>query len=158
MRRFQAGLALLGAALPGASAEVMETSNVGETAGLDDTAWQVEDIDERGIVDRSMITLEFTGDGRVTGSTGCNRYVGHVYLDGDVLTVSGIGSTRRACVPALIDQERRFLAALESAASYAHDEAGRLLIADGAGARRLVAVELAGDPTAGPGTRSQPDG
>lgn len=119
--------------------------------GLRDSAWQVEDIDGRGIVDRSMITLAFTDDGRIAGSTGCNRYFGHVYLDGDVITVSGTGSTRRACVPALMDQEQRFLAALGAAARHEQDEAGRLVILDGAGARRLVAVSIEVDPTAEPG-------
>lgn len=114
---------------------------------LRDSAWQVEDIDGRGIVDRSMITLTFTDEGRIAGSTGCNRYFGHVYLDGDVITISGTGSTRRACVPALMDQEQRFLAALGAAARHERDEAGRLVIFDGAGARRLVAVSIEIDPT-----------
>lgn len=153
MRSAGAGFVLLWAAASGASAGELPMRETGEatdrqSSGLRDTAWQVEDIDERGIIDRSMISLAISRDGRVAGSTGCNRYVGHVYLDGDVITVSGIGSTRRACAPALMEQERRFLAALEAASSYAYDAVGRLVIRDGAGGQRLLAVGIASDPTA----------
>ncbi len=160
MRHVTARFALLCVLLPGVQAAPVsehEGDNGASMSGLSDSTWQVEDIDEGGIIDRSMITLAFTADGRVAGSTGCNRYFAHAWLDGDVITVSNIGSTRRACPTALMQQEQRFLDALGAAARHERDEVGRLLIYDGAGARRLLAVEIDSDPTARSGGR-RPDG
>lgn len=162
MRRPYARIALLWVAVCGvlaAERPLGETMDNAETqsSGLGDSVWQVEDIDERGIIDRSMITLAFTKDGRIAGNTGCNRYAGQAYVDGDVVTVSGVRSTRRACPPSLMDQERRFLDALGAASRYERDEVGRLLIYDGAGARRLLAVGIESDPTAERGGGSRPE-
>lgn len=59
---------------------------------LPGTTWQIEDIDKAGIVDRSMITLQFSMDGGVAGSGGCNRYFGGVSLQSDQLSFSQLGS------------------------------------------------------------------
>lgn len=153
MRLTYAGLLLLWMAVSSTTAgqrtfaETLDKTGT-QLSALTSSVWQVEDIDERGIIDRSMITLAFTDDGRVAGSTGCNRYAGQAYLDGDVVTVSAVRSTRRACPPSLMEQEQRFLAALGAAARHERDEVGRLLIYDGAGARRLLAVAIDRDPTA----------
>lgn len=160
MRQVAAGLALLCLGVSGAHSAGSPVTRSGETvlppAELAASAWQVENIDERGIIDRSMVTLALDDDGRIAGSAGCNRYFGTLYVDGDVFTVSGIGSTRRACVAALMNQEQRFLRALEDAARYALDAVGRLEIYDGAGARRLVAVALENDPAADAAGSSRP--
>jgi putative lipoprotein len=59
------------------------------------------------------VTLVFNeGDLRFFGSTGCNRYSGNFKLDQDSLLMAGVVSTRRACVPALMNQEKKFLAIL----------------------------------------------
>ena len=61
-------------------------------------------------------TLTFGDDGRVFGTTGCNRYFGTYELASDgALTLTGVGSTRMACPPAEMAQETRFLAALNGA-------------------------------------------
>ena len=61
-------------------------------------------------------TLTFGDDGRVFGTTGCNRYFGSYDLDDDGdLTLSQVGSTRMACPPAEMAQETRFLDALNGA-------------------------------------------
>jgi heat shock protein HslJ/membrane-bound inhibitor of C-type lysozyme len=126
------------------------------TMDLIGTSWQIEDIDQAGIVDGSMISLQFTADGRVAGSGGCNRYFGGVSLQGDQVSFSQLGSSRRACVPALMQQEQRFLAALHELASYRVDELERLLLFDANGAQRLRAVRIATDPTAKSDAATQP--
>lgn len=61
-------------------------------------------------------TLTFGPDGRVFGTTGCNRYFGTYELASDgALALSQIGSTRMACPPAEMAQETRFLDALNGA-------------------------------------------
>jgi heat shock protein HslJ len=60
--------------------------------------------------------LELGADGRLAGSTGCNRLMGGYELDGDTLVVTGpLATTRMACVdPAATQQERHVLEVLEA--------------------------------------------
>ena len=61
-------------------------------------------------------TITFGDDGRVFGTTGCNRFFGSYDLASDgSLTLTQVGSTRMACPPAEMAQETRFLAALNGA-------------------------------------------
>ena len=61
-------------------------------------------------------TITFGDDGRVFGTTGCNRYFGSYELASDgALALSQVGSTRMACPPAEMAQEARFLDALNGA-------------------------------------------
>jgi heat shock protein HslJ/membrane-bound inhibitor of C-type lysozyme len=115
---------------------------------LEGTVWQVEDIDGGGIVDRSMITLDFSEPRRIAGSTGCNRYFGDATVTGAVLSLGRMGSTMRACAPALMNQEQRFLNALNDAARFAIDNDTWLVVYDAEGLERLRAIEVDADPTA----------
>ena len=56
--------------------------------------------------------------GRVAGSTGCNRYTGSYTIDGDVLELGQIASTRMACLPPGDAVEREYVAALERVAAW----------------------------------------
>jgi len=60
--------------------------------------------------------LELGTDGRLAGSTGCNRLMGGYELDGDTLVVTGpLATTRMACVDdAATQQERHVLEVLEA--------------------------------------------
>jgi len=102
--------------------------------------WQVEDIDERGIIDRSMTTLEFSDEGRVAGRAGCNRYFGAVEIDGENIMFSALGSTRMACAPALMDQESRFFDALSDITRFEIDAQSFLNLYDTEGVRRIRAL------------------
>lgn len=81
-------------------------------------SWQIEDIDGDGIVDRSSVTLQVNAEGELSGSTGCNSYFGTARLDANEFVADGIGSTRRACAPALMQQEQQFLNALGAVRRY----------------------------------------
>jgi heat shock protein HslJ len=72
--------------------------------------------------------LGFEADGRVHGQGGCNRYLGSSTVDGTQMAVGPLGATRMACAEALMDQERRFFQALQSAERWTIDEDGLLLI------------------------------
>lgn len=102
--------------------------------------WRVEDIDEGGIIDRSMITLSFAEAGRVSGSGGCNRYFGSVSFEASAVEFSGIGSTRKACAPALMSQESRFFQALEEVSRYKVVDDMFLVLSDPQGRPRIRAI------------------
>jgi hypothetical protein len=95
-----------------------------------------------------MITMDFSEGGRIVGFTGCNRYFGDATVARDVLSLGGIGSTRRACAPALMGQEQRFLNALNDSATFAIDKDTWLVVYDAAGMERLRAIGIDSDPTA----------
>lgn len=88
--------------------------------------WTVESLDGAGLLDRSAANLSFSPDGRVAGQTSCNRYAAAYALTGESLTVHGAAATRRACEPALMSQEQRFLAALQAVRRFELGDDGML--------------------------------
>ena len=74
---------------------------------LTDTEWWVEDIDGKGVIDMSHTTLQFLQQGGVAGDTGCNRYRGSAEISGTSISFGPMAGTRKACAPALMDQEMK---------------------------------------------------
>jgi heat shock protein HslJ/membrane-bound inhibitor of C-type lysozyme len=101
----------------------------GEPAALLQGAeWVVEDIDRKGIVDRSRATLNFGPDGRVFGRSSCNTYTGVYKLTGEGLAVSQTAGTMMACPPALLQQEARFLEVLRNVRRFDVSANGALVL------------------------------
>jgi heat shock protein HslJ len=101
--------ALLALALPLALAGCASTEPQLEK----ETAYQVEWIGERPLIDRSHLSITFDQDGRAFGSAGCNHWFASYQLQGNNLSFGPAGSTRKLCAPALMEQEQRFLKALQ---------------------------------------------
>ncbi|SEN39287.1 heat shock protein HslJ [Pseudomonas sp. ok272] len=99
-----AGLA--GVGLLGCAAEPMKLQQ--------DRSYILEWIGERPLIDSSHLTITLGEDGRAYGTGGCNHWFAPYTLDGDKLSFGKVGSTRKLCAPALMEQERRFLNALET--------------------------------------------
>ena len=95
-------------------------------------AWLVEYIGERPVIDNSPATIEFAGNGRVGGHASCNRFVGEYALSGSSLSFGKLGATKMMCPSALMEQEARFLAALERV-SKVQIQKGLLLLLDAEG-------------------------
>lgn len=77
--------------------------------------------------------LTIAADGRLSGSTGCNRMFGQLMATGEGIAITGLGTTRMACLdPALALQERRVTQGLAGATAFSIDSQGRLLLPDGA--------------------------
>lgn len=111
----------------------------GDPATLGGGAWTVEDINRAGIIDNTVLTLTFTEDGRVTGSTGCNSLSGSYTATGTTITFSPLITTRRACVaPALNAQEARFTSALKGEMSWRITADGALELSRERGHRVLL--------------------
>lgn len=128
------GIALIGLS---ACAAPSSESVSAPPANLIGTTWLAEDIDGAGVIDNAQSTLEFTSDGRVAGRAGCNRYGGSVKLDGSKLKIDQVFATKMACAPALMDQETRFLQALEAASAFEVKDT-KLIVRDAAGKQRLI--------------------
>jgi heat shock protein HslJ len=90
-------------------------------------------------------TLDFLADGKLAGSTGCNRFFGTWTQDGAGLTVTVGGSTQMACVDRqTTEQEQAVLTVLPETAGFERD--GDTLTLTGAEGRALF------EYTAGVGT------
>jgi heat shock protein HslJ len=94
------------------------------------THWWVEDIDGGGVIDRSHTTISFVEAGSVAGDTGCNRWSGAFTRDGQSLSFGPLAGTRRACAPALMDQESRFYQAMAKVVRWEVAGSGLLQLLD----------------------------
>jgi heat shock protein HslJ len=77
-------------------------------------SWLAEDIGGRGVIDDLQTTLEIRGDGAYGGMAGCNHFTGTFSLSGAAITFGPAAATRKMCVPAVMDQERKFFEALKA--------------------------------------------
>lgn len=73
------------------------------------------------------LTAEFA-DGRISGSGGCNRFMGGYLAQDAQLSISELASTFMACEEPVMQQEARYLAALQGAQQYEIDDQGLLTI------------------------------
>ncbi|HAB14929.1 MAG TPA: META domain-containing protein [Verrucomicrobiota bacterium] len=102
---------------------VVVATLVSQAQSLAGSSWSVLNINNGrqavvGLVSDSTITMAFDTEGRVSGTTGCNRYTAAYSAEGDTLRFSSVAATRRACDNrALQEQEEAFLRALESVAT-----------------------------------------
>jgi heat shock protein HslJ len=83
------------------------------------TEWVLEDLAGTGVVDDARATLAFPEDyvatERVGGSGSCNRFMGTAKVAAGLIEVGPLATTQMACVPAVMDQESRYLKALQAA-------------------------------------------
>jgi heat shock protein HslJ len=91
------------------------------------TEWLALEIDGAPVQNNTESTLKFEEMSRVTGNGGCNRFFGTAMLSGETLEVGPLGTTRMACPETVMNQEYRFLKALELARRYRVDDAMDLL-------------------------------
>ncbi|MGH7430319.1 MAG: META domain-containing protein, partial [Candidatus Methylomirabilales bacterium] len=102
-----------------------------ETNGLKGTAWRLGGLGGAGVLDRVEATLEFPEVGKVVGSGSCNRFFGIVEIAGDSITFSPLGSTRMSCVEAVMNQEAKYLKALQDAERFTRDGSVLLIYCKG---------------------------
>lgn len=98
---------------------------------LANTEWLLEDLAGTGIIDQAQTTLRFDGTNAVSGRGACNRYRAAITAQGDRLAVSPAISTRMMCAPAVMDQEMRYLQALQAAQRISLEEEVLLVYGEG---------------------------
>ncbi len=108
------------------SAPPSDPFNLAATQLLDDTIWQLAKWNNADGTPRTVpqatngasgevLTLDFStasGQRRVSGYSGCNRYAGSYALKNGALSFGPLASTRKACSPAARDLENAYLGAL----------------------------------------------
>ena len=134
--------------------EGSEKHTEGKPLTLAASHWQVESIDRAGIIDFSHVTLNVNSNGdtsRVSGSTGCNQFTGALDVDEADTVFSDKSSaesfstdklilTKKACAPALMKQEQRFIEMLAASASYSIVENTWLVLYDSSGNETIRAI------------------
>ncbi len=85
----------------------------------------------------TTLTATFTADGHVGGDAGCNNYSGPYKLDGTKLTVGPLATTRKACDQPIMDQETKFLAALQTPTTV-ETSGATVTLRDASGATQVV--------------------
>ncbi len=86
------------------------------------------------------LTADFSGD-RLSGSGGCNRFMGGFKTQNNQLTIEPLASTFKACETPIMDQEAKYLAALQGAQRYEVNDQGLQIFyqtAQGSGVLRFT--------------------
>jgi heat shock protein HslJ len=130
--------------LDGGAAELARFAAQGEN--VVGTSWKVTGYNNGrqavvSVLIGTEITARFGEDGRLTGTSGCNEYSASYEIDGEGIEIGPAGATRRFCAEpeGTMEQERRYLEALQSAATFrTAGEKLELRTAEGALAVTLV--------------------
>ena len=94
----------------------------------------------------TRLSLRFEG-GSIVGHAGCNGFHADYSLDGNRIVIGPAATTRKACAEApVMEQEREFLAALESATVWTLDPRGMLDVHRADGERVLTAHPRTAEP------------
>jgi heat shock protein HslJ len=90
---------------------------------------------------RTIPRLEFVGEGRLSGYTGCNMLSGVWTMEGGDVRIGALVTTKRLCLGPERETERRLLGALRDGAR-GRREGGRLVFT-GPGGERFEFAEAA---------------
>lgn len=99
---------------------------------LQGTEWRAQQIGGRSVLDIVQSTLSIEAGGRISGSAGCNRYFGTASVKDGIISVGPLGTTRMACMPEQMEQERNFLDAIAKTRGF-HVEGEKLVLLDADG-------------------------
>ena len=98
--------------------------------------WLVKSIDGAPTLAQARPTMTLE-EGRVGGTTGCNRYFGGVSVNDSKVRFSGLGATLMACEEDAQRQEQRFLAVFEEPLTLSLEPDGSVTLSDSHGVQRL---------------------
>ena len=101
--------------------------------------WSVEKIAAKTEFATRAAFISFKPDGKLSGTGGCNRFVGlYDYNPADsYLTIRNLGRTRKLCARKLMQQERQIMNALHAASALKELPGKRLVLIDKNGAELI---------------------
>ncbi len=96
------------------------------------------------------LTMSFSEEGQVAGSSGCNNFTGGYIVDGDAIKVGPLASTMMMCgaPKGVMEQEAQFLAALQAATVLTIQD-DKMELRDDTGALQVSAVAQPAETTSG---------
>lgn len=122
---------------------VQRVASQAPEAAIPKGKWLAESIHNGGVIDNLQSTIEIAEDGKVAGSTGCNGFGGKATVTGDKISFGPLAATEKACTPAVMDQEAKFLAALNDARRWmVDDERGKLILFDAGNKEILLLARM----------------
>lgn len=95
------------------------------------TDWVLEDLAGSGVVSNVRATLSFPEAGKVAGNGSCNSFFGASEIAATAIKFTGLGSTRMACPEPVMNQETKYLNALQSAERYEWKDPYLLIYSNG---------------------------
>ena len=114
--------------LTGANGVVIAAKQEVPVRSLALSDWHVTKMGSVAIVSGKEPTIRFTKDGKIEGTTGCNRFFGSYLQDGAKVTFSGTGATKMACLQdGVMHQEAAFLAILQGEAEVSFERPSKAL-------------------------------
>ena len=83
---------------------------------LQGTSWKVDTIDGKAVADPSQMTVKFAPEGdQVSGTAGCNQYVGPFASRGDKVTMGILRQTLAPCTPEQTAMQKALIDMLHAA-------------------------------------------
>lgn len=118
MRRLPGWSILVAFALVGVAAEGAPRAHGASAGLLTEHVWVLATLAGKAPLAGTEPTASFTTAGRVTGSTGCNRFTGTYRASGRTLRIPPPATTQMACAAPVARQERAFVRALTSTRTF----------------------------------------
>ncbi|MCL1088171.1 META domain-containing protein [Shewanella profunda] len=75
-------------------------------------SWRIEAIQGQPVIDYSPAQITFEAEGKLHGNNSCNNFFGQYIQQGQELKLMPAGSTMKACVDALMQQEHKVMQAM----------------------------------------------
>lgn len=89
--------------------------------------WRVQNVNGLPVTGERALTLRLQGK-VASGSSGCNSFTGSYKIKSERIEFGPLAGTRKACAPAVMEQEARYLSILAAARSYTRYGNGSLSI------------------------------
>jgi heat shock protein HslJ len=103
--------------------------------GLANTNWKLAQVETLGVsnapVAGTEITLNFSGDNKISGSAGCNSYNGGYQLEGNQITIGPLATTMMMCSDEIMLQEQGYLKLLQTPGTVSQQGSNLVLTLEG---------------------------
>lgn len=106
--------------------------------------WQVTSLSGNTINPGLLVTMDFAKDGGVSGSAGCNRFMGEYVQSAYQLNIDHVAATKLSCIGVAASTEADFLNTLKKVAQFSIGENGILILHDEQGTPQISAKPAKG--------------
>jgi heat shock protein HslJ len=114
-----------------ATAAAAQAAAKTETFNLVGSEWVLDDLAGGGVVSGVRATLSFPEAGKIAGNGSCNRFFGMSEIAGKEIKFTGLGSSRMACPEPIMNQETKYLNALQAAEHFEWKDPYLLIYSNG---------------------------